>query len=289
VGSTVKADAAIIYYWENRWAIDGACGPIQGDKKYFETCLDHYIPFWEAGITIDVISQECDYSKYKLIVAPMLYMLKPGTADRLKKFVESGGILLGTYMSGWVDENDLVFEKGIFSPLEDIFGIKSEEVDAFYPHHDPRIVLPRGTHFGVEGSFEATDFAERIHVIDAEVVGSYGKFWFEEQPAITRKFHGKGEAIYVAARLGMDFNEPFLNSLSASLSLRRNYSAVIPSGITVQRRVKGDAEYLFVMNATTLPTHIPAPDQQHMEVLSGRTVTGGIMLNAYGMAVLRKL
>ncbi len=288
-GSTTKAEAAVIFDWENRWAIEGACGPIQGNKKYFETCLDHYVPFWEAGISVDVISQECDYSGYKLIVAPMLYMLKPGTAERMTKFVEDGGRLLCTYMTGWVDENDLVFEKGIFSPLQDLFGICSEELDAFYPHHDPRIVLPRGTHFGVEGSFEAVDFAERIRVIDAEVVGSYGKFWFEEQPAITRKFHGKGEAIYVAARLGVDFSEPFLNSMSASLGLHRNYSAVLPSGITVQRRVKDGNEFLFLLNATTLPTMVPAPDEPYMEMLSGRKVTGGIMLPSHGVAVLRRI
>ena len=128
--------------------------------------------------------RRCNQSRVQLlgIQAPdrayALPPVKPGTADRLRAFVESGGILLGTYLSGWVDENDLVFEKGIFSPLEELFGIRSEELDALYPHHDPRVVLPRGTHFGVEGSFEVIDFAERIHVIDAEVVGSYGKFWF---------------------------------------------------------------------------------------------------------------
>ena len=39
---------------------------------------------------------DCDFSKYKLIVAPMLYMVKPNVAERLNKFVEDGGNLITT-------------------------------------------------------------------------------------------------------------------------------------------------------------------------------------------------
>ncbi|MHB8635502.1 MAG: beta-galactosidase [Fimbriimonadaceae bacterium] len=287
VGSTTIAEAAVIFDWENGWAIDGACGPIQADRRYFDTVLDHYVPFWEAGISIDVISQECDFAQYKLLVAPMLYLLKPGVAARMKAFVEAGGTLLATYMSGWSDENDLTFENGIFSPLSDLFGIRVEELDALYPEQQPCVVLPRGTHFGVEGAFVVNGFAERIHVIDAEVVGSYGKFWYGEEPAITRRFHGRGEAIYVGARLGSDFNEPFLNSLAAAMELRRNFHTATPAHVTVQRRVLGDTEYLFVMNAGDKTAHIAAPDKPTVELLSGKAVTHGITLPPYGVAVLR--
>ena len=194
------------------------------------------MPFWEAGISTDVISQECDFSQYKLLVAPMLYLLKPGTAARMEAFVEAGGVLVATYMTAWADENDLTFEAGLFSPLSELFGIRVEEMDAMYPEQNPRVVLPRGTHLGVEGAFDVHGFAERIHVIDAEVVGAYGKYWYGEEPAVTRRVFGKGEAIYVAARLGPEFNELYLNSLAASLELHRNYHAATPSGITVQRR-----------------------------------------------------
>ena len=287
VGSTTTADVAVIYDWENSWAIEGACGPVQGDKRYFDTVLDHYVPLWEAGISTDVISQESDFANYKLLIAPMLYLLKPGTAARMRTFVDGGGTLLATYMTGWSDENDLTFADGIFSPLSDLFGVRVEELDALYPHQAPCVVLPRGTHFGVEGAFEVHGFAERIHVLDAEVVGSYGKYWYGEQPAITRKFLGKGEAIYIGARLGMDFNEPFLNSLAASKGLYRNFHAATPSGVTAQRRVSGDVEYVFLMNASDKIAHVAPPDRAYIELLSGKPVTHGITLPAYGVAVLR--
>lgn len=289
VSSATRAQVALVYDWENAWAIEGACGPIQGDKKYFDTVLDHYMPFWENGISVDVVSQDAEFAQYRLVIAPMLYLLKPGTAERLSEFVQSGGILVGTYMSGYVDENDLTFETGIFSSLSDLFGVRVEELDALYPEQTPCVVLPRGTHFGVEGAFNIHGFAERIHVTDAEVVGAYGHYWYGEEPALTRKFHAKGEAIYVGARLGMDFNEPFLNSLAASMGLDRNYHAGTPAGITVQRRIKDGVEYLFLMNATAVTSHAPAPEHAYIEMLSGKKVGHGITLPPYGIAVLKRV
>ncbi|CAN7594105.1 beta-galactosidase trimerization domain-containing protein [Paenibacillus sp. LjRoot56] len=49
--------------------------------------------------------------RYKLVITPMLYMLKQGTAERLEAFVRSGGTLVITYWSGIVDENDLCFRR----------------------------------------------------------------------------------------------------------------------------------------------------------------------------------
>jgi len=286
-GSTTTSDVAILYDWDNAWAIDGACGPVQGNKRYFETILDQYVPFWEAGISVDVISQECEFGQYRLVLAPMLYLLRDGTAERMRQFVEGGGVLLTTYMTAWADEHDLTFAGGIFSPLAELFGIRVEELDALYPEQKPCVVLPRGSHFGVEGAFEVLGFAERIHVLDAEVVGSYGKFWYGEEPAITRRFVGKGEAIYVGARLGHDFNEPFLNSLAASLNLRRNYDAPTPAGVTVQRRVGRESEFLFLMNAADKQAHLAPPERPAVEILSGKPVSHGITLPPYGVAVLR--
>ena len=44
----------------------------------------------------------------KLLIAPMLYMVKPGVDEKLKAFVKNGGTLVVSYFSGYVDEHDLV-------------------------------------------------------------------------------------------------------------------------------------------------------------------------------------
>jgi beta-galactosidase len=287
-GSTSKAEAAVIYDRESRWALELSDGPVQSSKRYTETCLDHYWGLWESGITTDIINQDADLSGYKLVLAPMLYMLKPGTAERFRSYVENGGTLVCTYLTGWVDENDLVFEDGIFSPLSDLFGVRSEELDVLYPGTHARIVLPRGAAHGVEGSFQARDFVELVHATDTHVSATYALAWYEGKPAVTRKKVGSGEAIYIGARLENDFTEPFLVALCASLGISRNYPVSVPSGVTVQKRVLGSDEYLFVMNGSEATAHVPSPESPYVEMLSGRPVTHGLTLLAHGIAVLRK-
>ena len=77
---------------------------------------DHYRALWELGVPIDVIDMEQDFSRYKLLVAPMLYMVRPGVGERIQQFVEAGGTFVATYWSGIVDEFDLCFLGGFPGP-----------------------------------------------------------------------------------------------------------------------------------------------------------------------------
>lgn len=287
-GSRAPAEVALVYDWEAAWALDAASGPVQGSKGYFDTCLDFYVPLWEAGISVDVVNQDVDLGGYRLVLAPMLYLLKPGVVERLKAFVEQGGTLVASYLTAWVDERGLIPENGPFAALSELFGIRFEELDALYPGRHPRIVLPRGIMAGLEGSYEVKDFAEQVQSIDAEVLGVYAKTWYEGRPAMTKKRHGDGAAYYLGARLGADFNGPFFEALTTSLKIRRNYPMTVPTGVSVQRRVDGDDEFLFLLNSSETTLHLSPPEHRYVEALSGRLVEHGISLPAYGVAVLRK-
>ena len=47
LGTSVSPEVAVIYDWENSWAISGAIGPRRDKKDYFDTCQSHYRTFWE--------------------------------------------------------------------------------------------------------------------------------------------------------------------------------------------------------------------------------------------------
>ncbi|TVQ20221.1 MAG: beta-galactosidase, partial [Spirochaetaceae bacterium] len=83
-GSLYPADVAVIFDWENRWAINDAAGPRNdGRKAYEETVARHAAAIARHAVNLDVVDSEQDISRYKLVVAPMLYMVKPGVAERL--------------------------------------------------------------------------------------------------------------------------------------------------------------------------------------------------------------
>ena len=55
MGTLTEPKVAIIYDWENKWIINDFHGPANTAKKYTETVIAHYAPFWERGISVDVI------------------------------------------------------------------------------------------------------------------------------------------------------------------------------------------------------------------------------------------
>jgi beta-galactosidase len=64
-----------------------------------------------------VVGPEAPLAAYRLIVAPMLYLLRPGVAARLEDFVGDGGTLVCTWWSGVADQSDLCFADGAPGPL----------------------------------------------------------------------------------------------------------------------------------------------------------------------------
>ena len=76
--SDVHAQVALVFDWENRWAIDDAQGPRNKGMHYVEQVQAHYRALWRMGISVDIVDEECDISGYKLVIAPMLYLLREG-------------------------------------------------------------------------------------------------------------------------------------------------------------------------------------------------------------------
>ena len=83
---------------------------------------------------MDIVSMKDDLSQYKIVAAPMLYLLQPKAAENLKSYVEGGGCLIATYLTGYVDEHTLCYLGGFPGDgLKDLFGVYSEEIDTLYP------------------------------------------------------------------------------------------------------------------------------------------------------------
>ncbi len=72
--------------------------------------------FTKKNIGVDMIPVDADFSKYKIVVAPVLYMVKDGMKEALENFVKNGGILITTFMSGIVGQSDNVYLGGYPGP-----------------------------------------------------------------------------------------------------------------------------------------------------------------------------
>jgi len=289
VGTTVRPDVAIICDWENRWAIDGMQGLGRDLRKYVETCIAHYRPFWSRGVPVDVIDETFDFSGYKLLIAPMLYMLRPGVAERIRSFVAEGGTFVTTYWSGIVDENDLCFLGGWPGDgLREVLGIWDEEIDGLYPDDRNRIVMAKDNALGLAGEYEVRELCGLIHSEGADILATYGDDFYAGRPALTVNAFGKGKAYYVASRNSDEFLVDLYARLTADLGIRPVIEADMPAGVTAQMRSDGEDEFVFIMNFTADEQKIHAGGESFIDMLTGDAVRGDIRLDGYGLMILRR-
>lgn len=243
-GSLVKAETAILHDWDVRWAIDDALAFSKKTKKYVETTASFLNICLKNGVEADIISQDEDFSGYKVIIAPMLYLLKPGVADRLKAFVNNGGQLITTYITGYVDENTLCYLGGFPGDgLTELFGLYVEEIDTLYPKVTNTIEFTGEE--GLEGSHKAVDYCEVIKVQDAKVLGIYKEDFYADMPAVTMKKNGNGNAFYIAARCDKNATEKIVKAAWEKAGIAPNE---LPEGVEYHRRYKDNVAYDFYLN-----------------------------------------
>jgi beta-galactosidase len=255
-GSTFDSQVALLFDWENMWALEAASGPTTGDKGYEGTCIEHYRAFWSAGISVDLVGQDDDLSRYRLLVAPMAFSVRPGFRDRVAEFVRNGGTFVTTYLSAWVDENSLIFDGGAVSTFREILGIRSEEFDAVPPGRINMVdVLPENE-LDFRGRFAARDFFELVACETAHPLATFTRDFYAGHPALTVNRLGRGEAYYVASRNERRFLEEFLPLVADRAGVMSALDVELPEGVTVQRRVFGDEEYVFAMNANSYPVRL---------------------------------
>ncbi|RUS28967.1 beta-galactosidase, partial [Jimgerdemannia flammicorona] len=212
LGGRTNARVAIIYDWENRWAIEASVGPMQ-DKRYLPTVKRHYGAFWRRNVPVDMVFPDSELERYDVVVAPMLYMVKKGVVERLERHVANGGVLVVTYSSGIADETDIVFE-GYPGPLKSVLGIWNEEVDALYQGQTNEIVLLDGL-----GTYKCSRLCEIIHCEGAESIANYGKEFYAGGPVVTKNMFGKGEAYYIATDPEDRFLDDFYGDILAELNI----------------------------------------------------------------------
>lgn len=287
VGTTVKAEVAIIFDTENRWAVKDAQGPRNAGVHYERTVRENYQAFWEQGIPVDIIDSEKDLSKYKVVVAPMLYMVRSGVGEAMEQFVKNGGTLVATYWTGIVDENDLTFLTGFPGPLRKTLGIWSEEIDALYDEERRTIEMIGNNDLGIVGEFEARELCDLIHLEGAKALAVYKDDFFAGRPALTVNEFGKGKAYYIASRNEHAFHQSFYRKLADQLALKRALNSVLPKGVSAQVRTDGEKEFIFVMNFSDQKKQVQL-NEEFIELLTEKKVSGRLELSEYDVKILTK-
>ncbi len=281
VGSRTTAQVAILMDWQNWWAIEYPQRP-SNRLHYWEQMKTYYAPLHGLNVAIDILQPDSDLTNYRLVVAPLLYMLRPGVAKNLEQFVERGGILLTTYFSGIVDQNDRVALGGYPGELRKLLGIHVEEFDPWTENMTNQIVIEEGP---LLGTYPCTLWGEVVHLEGARAIGVFANDYYAMGPALTVHQFGQGQAYYVATQ---GSNE-LLAGLMRLLCQQASVSPVlnVPNGIEVTQRVRADGRIVyFFLNHTGKPEVVALPAGKFTSLLNGKEVERQIEIDERDVAVL---
>lgn len=278
--SNVPAKVAIIYDFENHWAIDGAQALFNAGwaKNYHGTVMNHYAAFWRMGVPVDVVDMTADFSQYKLVIAPMLYMYRESIMEKLKSFTENGGTLVGTYWSGRVDEHDLCFES--FAPygMHEVFGLYTEEIDALYPQQFNATVY--------DGQkYKIMELCELVNTSTAQVIATYEEDFYAGKPVLTENHYGNGTAFYMCARLEQAFLDAFYENLVNGLSLEKAVEMQLPKNVIASMR-RGQRSIVFLQNYNEQEMAFSLPEP--MEDMETGEICRDITMAPYDVRILYK-
>ncbi|KUO06030.1 beta-galactosidase [Streptomyces caeruleatus] len=276
-GSTSPAQVAIVWDWNARWAMELPSQP-SSELRFQDLVRDWYTPLWKAGVAVDFVRPDSpDLDRYRLVLAPSLYLVDDAGATNLAAFVEHGGTLAVGFHSGAVDENCHVRLGGYPGAFRKVLGVHGDE---------PFPLLP-GQTVGLAGQVpqDATAdlWTERLRLTGAEAVATYAEGPLAGVPAITRHTYGSGTAWYLATHPDTTTLDAVLERIREEAGVRPEHD--VPAGVEVVRRRGAEADYLFLIDHAGHGAEIPA---EGVELLTGKPVVGSVTVPEGGVAVVRE-
>ena len=278
-GSRCRAEVAIVFDWSNWWAVELSSGPSR-DLRYFDQVNKYYKAFYSRNIPVDFVRQDADLSKYRIVVLPLLYLVKDGCEKNFEEFVQNGGTVIASFFSGIVDENDNVVLGGYPGKLRKLFGIWVEETDALLPGDKNEICARKAT--GLPDG-PCGLICDLLHTESAQTLAVYGKDFYAGMPCITENRFGQGSAVYVAT----DPEMPFLQALIDKICFCSGVSGLMktPDGVEAARRYKDGKMYTFLINHNNFETSVTL-DETYRNLLGTEQVSGKIVLKPLDVLVL---
>ncbi len=263
----VQAEVAILWDAESWWAMQSTHLP-SSDLDYLAAVQAAHRQVWAAGVGADLPGPEAELSAYKLVIVPSLYLVSDAAAESITRYVEAGGHVVVTYLSGIADQNAQVRLGGYPGAFRDLLGIRVEE---FHPTDE--VQLTSGAH----GSL----WSENIHLTDAEAVDTYPGGTLDGYPAITRNTYGNGTAWYISTQLD---DEAYSTLLRQAMDTAGINLPDLPAGVELVRRESGGTTWKFLINHSAEEVTVPADG---FDLVTGEEVVGSVDLPPGGWAVVR--
>lgn len=258
--------------------------PIGEGLSYNDVVRWMYDGLYEMNYECDVINTEEEHlEKYKMILLPALYCVSEETLERLYRFTENGGCLIGTFKTAFCNENVRVYNDHQPHKLSDCFGI-------YYQH------FTKPGNVGLEGEIcekqqKAEKFMECLvpAADDTEILLRYVHDNWGQYAAVTKHAFGKGMAYYFGCMFDKELlKKTFKKIVEENRILSDDTSNVFP--IIVKKGINQDGKRIcYIFNYSGKKQMAACPTGRWKDLLTYQNYCGEeIELDKWGVAILEE-
>ena len=214
VGLKIKNDVAILFSRDSDNAISfmpfTSAGPqwsFAGPSADYRSLVEQmHRSLYEMNIGTDFVFPETkDFSAYKLLIIPALYISDDALLQRISDYVKNGGHVVMTFKSGFANENSAVRWVRAPGPLREAAGFSYQE---FSNLEHPLALKDDPFHAGDKN--RVSYWAEFLMPEHARALAYYDHPFFGKWPAITENQFGSGTLLYEGTYLSNELQTALL-------------------------------------------------------------------------------
>ena len=251
-GATPQAEVAILRSYEQEYAFQ--IQPHHPRHNYIQHLMTYYKALHRANVPVDFVGEHHDWSAYKVLIAPLQFLMTEEHLQKLRDYVSAGGHLVLTWRSGIKDSTNLCHTDGpVPVHFEQLTGARLEEYDCL--RDTDGLVRWNGV------DYKCTHWCDVLTPVTARPVAEYAHEFYAGTPAITRNAHGHGTCWYVGTTMGNELADKFIAELCANAGIAPLLPT--PHGVEAVRRTKDGKTWLFLMNHNPGTESITLPEGYH--------------------------
>ena len=271
LGAENRNRVAMALSYDARWAFQGQSN--HADFKYAALFNSYYKALHRRNIGVDIVAPNADLSQYRLVIAPVLYVLSQDAADNLRHFVHNGGMMITTARTGVKDDANAVVNQYLPGLLAEVCGVEVVEYDV----QPVDVTIPLDLTFpGFEPQIaQAKLWFDVLRPTTSRSVASYNSGYFSGRPAVTINDYGKGKALYAGSLGDDDLHDILVRWALESTGIQSEIST--PPGVEITERWQGDQRILFILNHSGSTQEIQV-DHTYVDLISGSVLEGSIKI-----------
>jgi beta-galactosidase len=280
----IKNPVAILYSRDSYWGIEFMKF---SDHVNYSTILSQmYHALYQANVGIDFIfADSTNFSDYKVIVVPPLYVADEALLARLAEYVKNGGHLVMAFKSGFCNEYSTVRWQVMPGPLKEAAGFHYQEFSSL------KQGLPlKDDPFNAGNDNRVSEWVEMIVPDTAKALAYYDHPFFGKYPAITPNEFGKGSFTYEGTVLSDKLQSAVLLGVLKEAGVT-SPDQDLPAPVRVKHGQNRQGKTLhFYLNYSSSPQMVLYKYASGTNLLSQGTVTQGksLLLQPWDAAIVEE-